>query len=296
MAFIAARPPRTPTRNTPARSAAAIASFGLGDDRAAGDDRDAGKAGARGVFQCSPSDGRQIEAPVLSGLRRLDQDADAARRRHAPLCPQLGHPGKHIVGAFGRLDRDDAVVGDNRALPHVEWTERRDDVECARDVVPVALHRGARAEHAFGNKDLGRQFVEADDAQPILFEYARDPGQQTVVAAPKRQRQPPHQFDGEPIQADARDRRAQQRPDEHGLSAPFGTGEANKPPRLPERHPMMRIRPNDFGIGPAFDAEHHRPAAPAFGGGGDGGGQAAAAADDRDRIARAMVRLCRHRA
>ena len=56
----------------------------LGDDRAAGHDRDAFKPRARRAFDGLRPDRRQIDAPVLAGLGRLDQNA-ADRRRIRPL-------------------------------------------------------------------------------------------------------------------------------------------------------------------------------------------------------------------
>ena len=106
----------------------------LGDDGAAGSNSEAGKPGARRVLDGLRPDRGQIEAAILAGFWRLDQNADAGRRGDAPLPAQIGNPRQHIVGAFRRLDRKHVVVGDDRGLAHVERPKRRDQFERARDV------------------------------------------------------------------------------------------------------------------------------------------------------------------
>ena len=102
---------------------------GFGDDRAARGDGQSGKPRARDVLDRSRADRWQIEATVLAGLRRLHQNADAGRRHHAPLPPQVGDAGEQIVGAFRRFERKHVMVGDDRRLTDVERAKRGDQLQ-----------------------------------------------------------------------------------------------------------------------------------------------------------------------
>ena len=149
---------------------------GVGDDRAAGSHRNAGKPGARGVLDRPWTDRGQIETAILIGLRRFDQNADAGWRGHAPLPAQFGDAQQQIVGAFRRLDGEHVVVGDDRGLPYVERSERGDQSEGACDIGAVALRRLIVAKHALRNHDFRRDLVDADDAQAGVGGHARHPG------------------------------------------------------------------------------------------------------------------------
>ena len=82
----------------------------------------------------SRADRRQVEAPVLAGLGRLDQNADALRGRHASLAAQIGKAKEQIVGAFGRLNRKHMVVGDDHGLTDVERPHCRNQIKRARNI------------------------------------------------------------------------------------------------------------------------------------------------------------------
>ena len=236
------------------------------------------------------TDRRQIEAAILDRLWRLDQNADALRRRHPPLPAQIGDAQQHIVGTFRRLDREHVVVGDDHRLAHVERPQCRDHIERARNVGPIARRRLIAAQHAFGNDDSGATSLDANDPQPASSIILRDPGQQPVVAAAKRANDARHQPDRLPIKADLRERRPQHRADEQYLPATLDTGQPEKSSRLPDRNPMMGVALDHLGLGPTLDGKHHRPSALPCYGVGDRAGKAAAAADDRHRIASRLLR------
>ena len=200
---------RTPMRKTLARSAAAATVGRFGYDRAAGGDRDSGKTGARDVLDRLRTDRRQIETAILTGLGRLHQNTDAARRRHALLPAQIGHPGQEIVRALRGFDGEHMIVGNDRGLPDVERPERGDHFEPARNIGAVARRRLMASQHAFRDDDFRRHLRDPDDPQAAGFHHARHPGQQPIVAAAKRARDARHQPDRLPIEAQLGERRPQ---------------------------------------------------------------------------------------
>ena len=139
-----------PTKKIFARSAAAVNCAGSATIVAAGGDGEPGKTGARDILDGLRPDCRQIEAAILTGLWRFDQNADPRGRRHASLPAQIGDASKQIVGAFGRFDAEHVAVGDDHGLAHVERTKRRDHCERAGNVRAVARRRLVTAQHAFG--------------------------------------------------------------------------------------------------------------------------------------------------
>src|SRR6202040_1834869 len=108
--------------------------FRLGNHRRAGGDRQSGKPGARDQFDRARADRWQVEAPILSGLRRLDQYADAGWRADAAEPPQFGNPRQHVIGALGGLDGDDVAVGHHSRLADIEWPERGNKLKRVADV------------------------------------------------------------------------------------------------------------------------------------------------------------------
>src|SRR5208282_824276 len=170
-------------------------------------------------------------------------------------------------------------------LTDVERPERRDQLERARNVGAVAFRRLITAEYAFGNKNFRRHIMGTDDPQAEAVHHARHGGQQPVVAAAERARDARHQPDRLPIEANLRERRAEQRADEQRLTAMLGIGKTEKSAQLSDCDPVMGILLDDLRVGPAFNREHHWPPAAARDGIGDRAGKAAAAADDRKWLA-----------
>ena len=123
--FIAARPRARRQRKSSARSAAAITLRRFGDDRAAGGNRNSGKAGARDILDRLRPDRRQIEAAVLARLRRLDQNADAGRRRHAPLAAQSAMRASILSVPSAASTAEHMAVGDDHRLTDIERRRAR---------------------------------------------------------------------------------------------------------------------------------------------------------------------------
>jgi hypothetical protein len=92
----------------------------LGNDGTPGDDRDTRKPRARGTLDRSWSDRWQIEAAVLSRLRRFYQYASAARCPNAAVRAHFGHTREHGIGSFGGLDRQDMEARHNHSLPDIK--------------------------------------------------------------------------------------------------------------------------------------------------------------------------------
>ena len=65
-------------------------------------------------------DRRQIDAMVLAGLRRLDQNADSGGRLDAAVAAKFCHPRERLIGAFGSFDRQHLIVSDYHRLSDVE--------------------------------------------------------------------------------------------------------------------------------------------------------------------------------
>ena len=156
----------------------------LRDDRSAGHDRDAGKPRARGFRDGARPDRRQVDAAVLSGLRRLDQHA---ARRPASGCaraarssamrasmPSVPSAASTASTWFGR---------DDRRLADVERSDRVQQREGARDVGAVALRWRSAPDRPFGHQDFRRHLMRADDAEAVLLEHLHDAREQVIVAA-----------------------------------------------------------------------------------------------------------------
>ena len=140
--------PATPTKKILARSAAALTCAGSATIALPAATARPGKTGARDVLDGLRPDRRQIKAAILAGFRRLDQNADAGRLRHAPLAAQLRDAHQQIVGAFGGFDGEHVAIGDDHGLTDIERPERGDDVKraarCRRDRAAKARSGRAR--------------------------------------------------------------------------------------------------------------------------------------------------------
>ena len=82
--------------------------------------------------------------PRLAALTKTPAAPLRRRRRGA----QLGDAREHRVGAFGRLDREHAPVGDDDALPDVERRQRCEQRRAAARCRPRPRRRAARAPMA----------------------------------------------------------------------------------------------------------------------------------------------------
>jgi hypothetical protein len=71
------------------------------------------------------ADGRQIEPPVLAGLRRLDQHARAGRELDPSAFAHLGNPSEHGCRPFGCFHCNYVPVCNHRSLTDIERANRR---------------------------------------------------------------------------------------------------------------------------------------------------------------------------
>ena len=110
-------PALMPTTKTFALSAVSATASRFRDDGAARHHGNPGKSGACNPFDGARADRGQIEAPVLCGLRRLDQHAPASWSEQPSLRAQFGDALQHLVGALRGLDREHVVVGHDAACP-----------------------------------------------------------------------------------------------------------------------------------------------------------------------------------
>ena len=129
----------TPMKKILARVGGRAHLVGLGNDRAAGGDGEPGKAGARDIFDRFRTDRRQVEAAVLTRLRRFDQNADTGRLGEPSFAAQLRNPHQHIVRAFGGFDRHDMAVRDDHRLADIERAKRGDQSKAVGDVGTITL-------------------------------------------------------------------------------------------------------------------------------------------------------------
>ena len=159
----------------------------LGDDGGAGHDRNARKSGARDPFDRPRTDRGQIEAPILSGLGRLHQNAAAGRRaqrgrwratrrrgrasgRCLPPPPPPAHacrrpppPGRHRTARWR---------ADSRSQVAISARSRSD--ACTRPSVPSGISISGATSCAPSRR------------KPSSSNSIAHAGQQMVVAAAKR--------------------------------------------------------------------------------------------------------------
>src|SRR5580704_18087637 len=83
----------------------------VGDNRRTGNDRDAGKTGARHPLDGSWADGGQIDPTILTGLRRLDEHATGCGELAAGA--QVRNTAEHPVGSLRGFDGDNMAIGDD---------------------------------------------------------------------------------------------------------------------------------------------------------------------------------------
>ena len=247
--------PKTKTFSLSAAAATACGSAMMASPATIGD---AGKPGARRFGDGARPDGRQIDAAILVGLRRLDQHADAGRRRNAAARAQLRDPRQHGVGALGGLDRKHVIVRHHGRLPDVVRARSR----CSRPSPCVISARscgvGARLPTLpAGIRISRRDLVGADDAKTAVLENPHHAREQMIVAAaidaPDPRQQPEHL----PVDAQRAERRPHRRADERDVAAALVPGAAQEAPDLRDREPAVRIFLDQRGVGPAADREQH---------------------------------------
>ena len=73
---------------------------------------------------------------------------------------------------FGGLDRDDAMVGQDRRLPDIEGRQRRQQREALRDHGLLRRRRRLRPSGPSGAVSLRRDIGRAVDAEALLLEEA----------------------------------------------------------------------------------------------------------------------------
>ena len=110
----------------------------------------------------------------MRGLRRLDQHADAGRRRDAASLAQLGNAREHRIGALRSLDREYGISGDDCRLPEIEWSSRFEQPERTCDVGVVSLRGPDAPDRPRRHQDLRRDFMRGHNAKSVILESARD--------------------------------------------------------------------------------------------------------------------------
>ena len=155
-----------PTTNRPARSAASATRERLRDDGLAGGHGNAGKPRPRGLLHGLRPERRQVEAPVLHRLRRLDQHAGAARESAAAPRRAAPRPDR-ACGRCLRRPRPPArgcprppPPGRRRTAPSRRSAQTR--VRCRRSSRAVGLIEPSRPSR---HQDLRRHLVGADQAE-----------------------------------------------------------------------------------------------------------------------------------
>ena len=181
---------RTPTKKIFARSAAAMTLAGSAMMVLPAATATPGKPGARDIFDGLRADRRQIEAAVLAGLWRLDQNADAGAAWCTRSCrAQFGDAHQHIVGAFGRFDREHVVVGDDRGLADIERPERGDQFQargrCRRGRAATAARRPSTPS---GTMISGATSSDADDPQAAALRRCRRCPDSSRSSPPRKRR------------------------------------------------------------------------------------------------------------
>ena len=207
----------------------------LGDDRAACDHRDAGKPGARDLFDGARPDRREIEAAVLLRLRRLDQHArcrpgqQSAPARAIRRCAEAS---RRCLRSPQRQGRDCQPRSPPVPCRTGRWPRAR------QAPARCPPHRAARdAELPIGPSGIrmsGATSCGADDAKSIVLENARDVRDQMIVAAAIGAHDPRQQPQGQPVDAQRAKRRAQRRADENDIPAAFRPRVTQEKPGLGE--------------------------------------------------------------
>src|SRR5205085_11504530 len=129
-----------------------------------------------------------------------------------------------------------------------------------RDISFVALARGARPDHAFGDQNLRRELVRAKQSESMLLENVSDTRQQTIVAATKQSRDARHQPDRLPIEPDLPKRRSDQIADEDQVATVLRGSETAHPAELTQGDPVMRITLDRSCVSESSDRKQDRPA------------------------------------
>ena len=139
------------------------------------------------AFDRLQADGRHVEPQVLIALGRFDEHARFAFEAQAPRGAHIGDAREHRVGAFRRLDRQDAAVGDDDRLARVERRERLDERACAFARRQARARLGGRApSRPRGDQQARRDLVHADHAYALGLKKPGDADQEMIVAAAKQ--------------------------------------------------------------------------------------------------------------
>src|SRR5262249_50769674 len=152
----------------------------LGDNGAAGNDRDARKPGLNDARDRLRADRRQVETAGPCGLWSLHPRAGAGTPADAALRAPLRHAPAHGMGSFGRLDREHVAARHHHGLADVEWSRRVQVIETECDITSVRLGWLRLAELAFGHQDIRCHLVRAQKAEALLLEHLAHAAQEVI--------------------------------------------------------------------------------------------------------------------
>ena len=225
------------------------------DERLAGGDREAGRAGLDHGLDGGDADDRHIEAHVLAGLGDLD-DREAA-------APERAGAADAGVGPLHRLDGDAGPGADDDGLPQVEARDLARDLEPVLDVAPLARGGGAPGEDALPRQVVPDEVGRVDELYPFAGELRGDTADEGVgVAARQRHQHPEHPHVRE---RPAEDLHVLDLPGHDRLLHALALEEADHPPQLADADPLDALgHALDAGVGLLPDGHHRqlRPSPP----------------------------------
>ena len=154
------------------------------------------------AFDGSRPHGREIEAQILSALRRLHQHAARRLGADATFRAQPRHARQQPVGALDVFHPDHVTVDHDGGLTDVERTERAQHVTPPGDIGSGILVRRHPGDASFGHQQIRGDIPDPHHPEAVLFENAADSGQQMIVAAPEGRPHAAEDAKRAPIQAD----------------------------------------------------------------------------------------------
>jgi hypothetical protein len=101
------------------------------------------------------------------------------------MAAQGRHVIQHSVSAVSRLDRKHPVISHDDCLTDIEHPQCTQHLDASGNVAKVAAGRPCGRQRTLRRQDLGRDFMRAQDRKSMSLDYARNHGQQTIVAAAK---------------------------------------------------------------------------------------------------------------
>ena len=216
-------------------------------DHAVGLQRDHPDTGGSGTPQRLGAGNRRVETHVLTRLRCLDEHG---RRRGG--VKKRGGASQHGIGAFRRLDRDDAAILNNHGLADIMIAKGSQNVDTKFDIDPAGPVN-ISGKRPLGHPDTRHQAVRRQRFDTGFGKIAGYHAKEGIVAATHRLGKKPHRGG---IRLQLGKRRAPDLPHhDHARAAGLGQLPASRADGA-ERH-LECLESLKCSVGLAGDPEDH---------------------------------------